>query len=156
MAMSHEGISIFKKFCLIAYGIPLALLVFTSVLYLSPWEIDQARISAATLNAVAACMAVAGVLIWAFFSYLMYRRLWKVFPYIADRDRAWSYAEGVFGLLGVGASMMSVLGVFFYLFAGDILRSIILIALSFVLALLETARFSTRFNEVERIIAGIE
>lgn len=156
MTMSQEGRNIFKKFCLIAFGIPSVLLVFILILYFSPWDIDQAQVSTATLNVAAACLAVAGVAMWAFFSHLMYRRLWRVFPYIADQDKAWSYAEGVFGLLGVGVSMMSVLGVFYYLFTGDITRSIILIVLSFVLALVETARFPTRLNEVERIIAEIE
>lgn len=156
MTMSQEGRNILKKYCLIAYGIPSVLLFFMLVLYISPWDIDQAQVSTTTLNVAAACLTVAGVAMWAFFSHFMYRRLWRVFPYIADRDKAWSYAEGVFGLLGVGASMMSVLGVFYYLFTGDILRSIILITLSFVLALVETARFPTRFNEVEKIVAEIE
>jgi len=156
VTISQEGRNILKKFCLIAYGIPAVLLVFLLILYFSPWDIDQAQVSTRTLNVATACLAVAGVAMWAFFSHLMYRRLWKVFPYIADRDKAWSYAEGVFGLLGVGASMMSVLGVFYYLFSGDILRSIILITLSFVLAAIETARFPARFDEVEKIIAEIE
>jgi len=154
MTMSQERRSIFKKFCLIAFGIPAALLAFTLILYLTPLDVDQAQVTTAALNVAAACLAAAGAAMWGFFSYLMYRRLWKIFPYIAEKDRAWSYAEGVFGLLGVGSSLMSVLGVFYYLFTGDITRSIILIVLSLVLALVETARFPSRLNQVERLIAG--
>ena len=156
MNISQEGRNILKKYCLIALGIPSVLLVFTLILYFSPVDIDRAQVSTTTLNVIAACFAAAGVAMWAFFSHLMYRRLWKVFPYIAERDKAWSYAEGVFGLLGVGASMNSVLGVLYYLFTGDIARCIVLIVLSFVLALVETARFPARFDEVERVIAEME
>jgi hypothetical protein len=156
VTISREGKGIFKKFCVIAYGIPAVLLAFTLILYFSPWDIDRTQASNAMLNVTAACLAAAGVGIWAFLGHLMYRRLWRIFPYIAEPERAWSYAEGVFGLLGVGASMMSVLGVFYYLFTGDIMRSIIFMVLSFMLAVVETARFPGRLDEVERIIAGIE
>jgi hypothetical protein len=154
--ISQEGRNIFKRYCLIALGIPSVLLVFVLVLYFSPWEIDQAQVSTSTLNVVAACFAAVGVAMWAFFSHLMYRRLWKVFPYIAERDKAWSYTEGVFGLLGVGVSLMSTLGVLYYLFTGDITRSIVLILLSFALALVEIARFPTRLEEVKKNIAEME
>ncbi|MDD3718308.1 MAG: hypothetical protein PHP28_06560 [Actinomycetota bacterium] len=147
--MSKEGKAVFRRFCLIALGIPLVLLAFTSVLYLSPWAIERTEVKAGTLTVAAACLAGAGAIMWAFFSFYLYRRLWKVFPHIGDSEKGWSYAEGVFGLLGVGTSMTSVLANFYYLFSGDFNRSALLYALSFVLAIVEAFRFPVRIAEVE-------
>ena len=156
MSVSKEGRDIFKRFCLIGLGIPAMLLIFITALCFSPLAIGRSQVSTSTLNIALACLAVAGLGIWAFFSFLLYRRLWKVFPYISEREKGWTYAEGVFGFLGVGASMSSVLGVFYYLFSGDFSRGAVLAALSFVLAGLEMARFPDRIDDVEKMIAGME
>lgn len=149
MTMSREGKAVFRRFCLIALGIPLVLLAFTSVLFLSPWAIERAEVSAGTLTLATACLAAAGVAIWAFFTFYLYRRLWRLFPHIGDREKGWSYAEGVFGLLGVGTSMTAVLANFYYLFSGDFGRSAALFALSFLLATVEAFRFPMRIANVE-------
>lgn len=156
MGISKEGRKVFKRFCLIGFGIPAVLLTFISALYLSPWALQKADVSTTFLNIVAACLVGAGVMMWAFFSFLLYRRLWKVFPHLAEKEKGWSYAEGSFGLVGVGSSMSSVLGVFFYLLTGDFSRAAIISMLSFVLAVAETARFPARIDEVEQIISGME
>jgi hypothetical protein len=150
---SKEGNRVFKKFCLIALGIPSVLLAFTVAVYFSPWASDRAEVSAAALNVWAACMAAAGLAIWAFFSFLLYRRLWRVFPHIGDREKGWSYAEGVYGLLGVGTSTVAVLAMFYYLFSGDINRSAILFAVSYFLAGVEAIRFPGRIADIEDIIS---
>lgn len=156
MAISREGRDVYKRFCLISMGIPAALLMLVLAFRFCPWAIQRSQVSSLTLNIAAVCLAAAGLGIWAFFNRVLYRRLWKIFPYIAQREKAWSYTEGVFGLLGVGSSMVSVLGVFFYLFTGDLSRSVVLIALAFILALYESARFPARLSEVERIISEME
>lgn len=156
MTVSKEGKGVFKRFCLIGLGIPSVLLAFVAVLYLSPWAIGRAEVTPAVLNTAAGCLAAAGLAIWLFFTFLLYRRLWKVFPHLGEREKGWSYAEGVFGLLGVGASMASVLGVFYYLFSGDFARAASLIALSFVLVLVEASRFPSRIADVEDTVARME
>jgi ABC-type proline/glycine betaine transport system permease subunit len=154
--MSKEGKAVFKRFCLIALGIPSVLLAFVVALYLSPWAIEQAEVTEGVLTVATVCLAVAGVAIWAFFSFYLYRRLWKVFPYIGDREKGWSYAEGVFGLLGVGTSMSSLLANFYYLFSGDIKRSAVLFGLSYLLAAVEAFRFPMRIADVEDTIMEME
>jgi hypothetical protein len=156
VAISKEGKEVFKRFCLIGVGIPLVLLIFISAIYLSPWAVKKAEATKGTLNLAAFGLAAAGLAIWAFFSFLLYRRLWKIFPHIAEKEKGWSYAEGTFGLLGVGVSMASVLGVFYYLFSGDYARGAMIIALSFVLALVEATMFPNRIADVEQLIAGME
>jgi hypothetical protein len=149
VTMSKEGKAVFRRFCLISLGIPTVLLAFTAALYLSPWAIGRAEVTSGTLTAAAACLGAAGIIIWAFFSLYLYHRLWKVFPHIGDREKGWSYTEGVFGLLGVGTSMTSVLANFYYLFTGDFNRSAVLFALSYLLAVVEAFRFPIRIADVE-------
>lgn len=151
--MSREGKAIFGRFCLISLGIPTVLLVFTSALFLSAWAVEKAEVSAGTLTVAAACLAAAGLAVWAFFSLFLYRRLWRVFPHVGDSERGWSYAEGVFGLLGVGTSMVSVLACLYYLFSGDFSRGAVLFGLSYFLAVFEAFRFPVRITGVEDIIA---
>lgn len=156
MIASKEGNRVFRRFFLIALGIPAVLLIFTTAVYLSPWAPDRASVSTAVLNLATAGVAAAGLIMWFFFSFYLYRRLWRVFPYIGDREKGWSYAEGVFGLLGVGTSINSVLATFFYLFSGEFNRSVIIFAVSFFLAGVEAIRFPTRMAEVEEIISEKE
>ncbi|OFW56929.1 MAG: hypothetical protein A2Y75_07155 [Candidatus Solincola sediminis] len=156
MGISNEGRRVFKRFLLIGFGIPAVLLIFISVLYLSPWALARSSASNAMLNLAAVCLAFAGLLIWAFFSFLLYRRLWKAFPYIAEKEQGWSFAEGSFGLIGVGVSMASVLGIFYYLFTGDFKRGALITALSFILGFIEAARFPARIDEIEQITSGME
>ncbi len=147
---------VLARMCLIAWGIPGVLLAFMAIMELSPWEAESAAVSRLTLDLAAAGLAAAGLAAWAFFAFYLYRRLWRVFPSIGREEKVWTYAEGVFGLLGVGASMPSVLAVFLYLFGGGFWRALFLAALSLVLAAVETARFSLRAEEVEDILRGTE
>ncbi len=155
MDVSKEGKTVFRKFCLIAFGIPSVLLAVTAVLYLSPWAIARAEVDPGTLTLVTACLAAAGAAIWAFFSFYLYRRLWKIFPHIGDSEKGWTYAQGVFGLVGVGTMLTAVLADFYYLFSGDFNRSAALFALSFLLALVETFMFPGRIADVEDTITGM-
>jgi hypothetical protein len=152
MTTGKEGRAVFRKFCLISLGIPAVLLAFSVTLYLSPWKTGRAEVTPGALTTAAVVLAAAGIAIWAFFSFFIYRRLWRVFPHIGDREKGWSYAEGVFGLLGVGTSMTSVLAVFYYLFSCDFNRAAVLFALSFLLAVVEAARFPVRIADVEKTI----
>ena len=147
---------VFARMCVIAWGIPLVLLSFMVAMEISPWKAESAHVSRLTLDLAAVGMAAGGLAAWAFFSVYLYRRLWKVFPQIGQEDKAWTYAEGVFGLQGVGTSVSSVLGVFLYLFGGGFWRAVILASLSLVLATVETARFSLRAGEVEDLLKGVE
>jgi hypothetical protein len=156
VGISAEGRKVFKRYILISFGIPAVLLIFISILYFSPWALPRSHASIRALNLTAALLAGAGLLIWIFFTFYLFRRLWKAFPYIAEKEKGWSFAEGSFGLVGVGVSMSSVLGVFYYLFTGDYSRAVLVIGLSFVLGLLESARFPARIDEVEQIISEME
>lgn len=153
--MKVERKKVLLRMCLIAWGIPAVLLVFMIALRLSPWAVQSAHVSQASLNLVLVCLAVVGLANWVFFGTYLYRRLWKVFPYLGEREKGWTYAEGVFGLQGVGASMSSVLGMFMYLFGGGFWRAVLLVAVSMGLAILETARFPLRVAEVEDLIEGM-
>lgn len=154
--MSKEAKAVFWRFCLIGLGIPTALLAFTAALVVSPWAIERAEVAAGTLTAAAACLAAAGLAIWAFFSFVLYKRLWKIFPHVGDSEKGWSYAEGAFGLMGVGTSMTAVLACFYYLFSGDFSRGALLFALSYIMAAVEAFRFPTRIADVEDIIAEMK
>ena len=139
-------------FCLVGLGIPTTLLAFMLIARYGPWSLDRAEVTQGTLNLAAACVAAAGLAAWAFFDLYLFGRLWKIFPHIGDREKAWSYADGVFVLQGVGSSMASVLGVFFFLFSGDFARGAALAALSYLFALFEVARFPARMERVEETI----
>ncbi len=156
MTITREGKSVFKRFCLIGLGIPSVLLAFAAALFLSPWAMERTGATPGALTATAACLAAAGVAVWAFFSFYLYRRLWNVFPHIGEKEKGWSYAEGVFGLLGVGTSMASVLALFYYLFSGDFNRGAVLFALSYLLAMVEAFRFPTRIADIEDTLAEME
>jgi hypothetical protein len=156
VALSEEGKKVFKKFCLIGTGIPAVLLAFISILFFSPWALDEAQVSSVVLNLSTIGLAAAGLIIWAFFSFVVYKRLWRMFPDISEKEKGWSYAEGTFGYVGVGVSTSSVLGVFYYLFSGDYYRSVFLIALSIVLFTVESAMFPNRIAEVENAVAGMK
>ncbi len=154
MVLSEEGKKVFGRFCLIALGIPTALLAFCAVLHLTPWAVERTEVGAGTLNLVAGGLAAGGVAAWAFFALYLYGRLWRLFPYIGEREKGWSYAEGVFGLTGVGTSMASVLGMFYYLFSGDLGRAALLFGLSYALAAVEAARFPARIADIEDMMRG--
>ncbi|MGQ9474726.1 MAG: hypothetical protein ACUVT4_03845 [Actinomycetota bacterium] len=147
---------VFTRMCLIAWGIPAVLLAFTTAMELSPWKAEPAQVDRLALDLSAAGLAAAGLGAWAFFSLYLYRRLWKLFPHVGRGEKAWTYAEGVFGLQGVGTGMSSVLSVFLYLFGGGYWRAAILASLSLVLAAVETGRFPLRAAEVEDLLEDLE
>lgn len=149
MLMSEEGKKVFRRLCLIALGIPSVLLAFCAVLHLTPWAVERVEVGPGTLNIVAGSLAAGGFAAWAFLAFYLYRRLWKLFPYIGEKEKGWSYAEGVFGLTGVGTSMASVLGMFYYLFSGDFGRAALLFGISYAMAAVEAARFPARIADIE-------
>lgn len=146
---------VFARMCLIAWGIPVALLAFMAVMEFTPWKAERAHVSRIALDLATAGLAGAGLAAWAFFAFYLYRRLWKVFPHVGRSEKAWTYAEGVFGLQGVGASMSSVLGIFLYLFGGGFGRAVLLASLSLVLAGVETVRFPVRVEAVEDLLKDV-
>ncbi len=155
MNISEEGKRVFRKFCLIGLGSPTLLLAFVLIAH-AVWSPERMEASSRSLNLALAGLALAGVAIYAFFSILLYRRLWKLFPYLGEREKGWSYAEGAFGFIGVGVMMPSVLGVFYYLITRDFIRALVLIALSCLLGIVEAARFPGRIAEVEDFIAEMK
>ena len=152
--MAEEKKKVLLRLCVIGWGIPAVLLAFIVFLSLSPWSVRRTGMGSASLNAITAALAAVGLAAWAFFNLYLYRRLWKLFPYIGDSEKGWTYAEGVFGLQGVGTSMSSVLGMFLYLFTGDMRRGVLVAAVSLALIVLEMARFPGRIAEVEDVIGG--
>ncbi len=154
--MAEGKKKVFLRLCLIGWGIPLILLPFIVFLALSPWSVRRAELSAASINAVTAALAAVGLAAWGFFNLYLYRRLWRLFPHLGNTEKGWTYAEGVFGLQGVGTSMSSVLGVFLYLFSGDAWRSVLVALISLALIVLEMARFPGRIAEVEDIVTRMK
>ena len=78
------------------------------------------RISRPLSAAVGAGLLAMGLALWFFFSSLLYRRLWRLFPVAGEEGKFWTYAEGVFGLVGVGVAMPSLLGFFHFLLTADL------------------------------------
>lgn len=154
--MAEEKKRAFLRLCTIGWGIPIVLLAFIIFLAVSPWSVRRTGMGSASLNLLTAALTAAGLAAWAFFNLYLYRRLWKLFPYLGDSEKGWTYAEGVFGLQGVGTSMSSVLGMFLYLFTGDVWRGVLVAVVSLVLIVLEMARFPGRIAEVEDVVTGAE
>lgn len=100
--------------------------------------------SGAVLSAVAAGLAAVGCGFWAFFSYLVFGRLWKVFDAVSSREKVWDFLEGSYLFIGVGISLVGALGVFYFVFTGDFARSLFLFGLSAALFILEGLRFRSR------------
>ncbi len=100
--------------------------------------------SGALLGGVIAGMAAVGCGFWAFFSFFVFGRLWKVFEKVSSREKVWEFMEGSYLFIGVGISLVAALGVFYFIFTGDFARSLFLFGLAGVLYGLEALRFRTR------------
>ncbi len=124
-------------------GIPLVLFVATLVFHLIG-KVKVTSQSGAVLSAVTAGLAVVGCGFWAFFSYLVFGRLWKVFETVSSSEKVWEFMEGSYLFIGVGISLVAALGVFYFIFTGDFARSIFLFGLSAALFVFEGLRFRTR------------
>ncbi len=103
--------------------------------------------SAMVLSLVTAGLALVGCGFWAFFSYLIYGRLWKVFETVSSREKVWDFLEGSYLFVGVGISLVAALGVFYFIFTGDFARALFLFGLSAVLYIVEAVRFRTRVED---------
>lgn len=127
-------------------GIPLVLFVATLVFHLVG-KVKTTSASATILSLATAGLALVGCGFWAFFSYLVYGRLWKVFETVSSRDKVWEFLEGSYLFVGVGISLVAALGVFYFIFTGDFARALFLFGLSAALYLVEALRFRTRVED---------
>lgn len=135
------------RFYLIQFGIPAVLLAFEVFLALVIEEGLTPRISRPLSALVGAVLLVVGLGLWTFFSSVLFRRLWSLFPVAGEESKFWVYAEGVFGLVGVGVSMTALLGFFHFLLARDVVVGITLGIVSLALGALEARRFEARVKE---------
>ncbi len=135
------------RFLLIGLGIPVALVTTESLIHLIH-PLRRLSVSSALLNLVILGLVGFAIIIWFFFSRLLYRRLWDLFDNLKGDHDIWSYAEGSFGFVGVGISLSSALGLLYYLVSGDYLRSIVLHALALALFVVEILSFSSRMDKV--------
>lgn len=124
-------------------GIPLVLFVATLVFHLVG-KIKTTSASAAVLSIATAGLALVGVGFWAFFSFLIFGRLWKLFETVSSREKVWEFLDGSYLFIGVGLSLVAALGVFYFIFTGDFARSLFLFGLSAALYTFEALRFRTR------------
>jgi len=127
----------------VGLGIPLVLFAATLVFHLVG-KVKVSTHSGTVLSAVAAGLAVVGCGFWAFFSFLVFGRLWKVFDTVSSRDKVWEFLEGSYLFIGVGISLVAALGVFYFIFTGDFARSLFIFGLSAALFIFEALRFRTR------------
>ncbi|MHB8779771.1 MAG: hypothetical protein ACYC55_00090 [Candidatus Geothermincolia bacterium] len=138
----------FIHFTLVGLGIPLILgasvLVFELV---ADRRTDQ---SAGLLYIIVAALALVGLGIWAFFSFFMFGRLWKVFERVSSPEKMWEFIDGTYLLIGVGISLIAAIGVFYYIFTADVAGAAALVGLAGMLYLLEVARFSGRVSNITR------
>jgi hypothetical protein len=104
--------------------------------------------SSLVLSAVTAGLALAGLAIWAFFSFFVFGRLWKVFDQIVSPEKLWEFLEGGYLFIGVGISLTAAIGVFYFIISGDFTRASVLFGLAGLLYLVELVRFGARTDEI--------
>jgi hypothetical protein len=141
---------VFLRFLVIGLGIPLVLLAASTIIYFSH-PVERKQLSPTFFSLITLGLAAAGAIIWIFFSKILYHRLWTVFGHLPELQDAWTFAEGVYGLIGVGISLSSALGLLYYLISGDFLRSLFLHALAVLLLAIEVSRFLPRMDRLEEI-----
>ncbi len=124
-------------------GIPLVLFTATLVFHLVG-KVRATSASPTVLSLATAGLAVLGVGFWAFFSFLVFGRLWKMFDTISSREKVWEFLDGSYLFIGVGLSLVASLGVFYFIFTGDFARALFLFGLSLALYAFEALRFRTR------------
>ncbi len=149
-----ESRKVFGRFCLIQFGIPATLLFLQWLMLIITGRGLVPKIERLFSLLIAAGLLVAGLGLWWFFGAIMFRRLWQIFPIAGDERKFWVYAEGVFGLVGVGVSMPALLGFFHFLLFTDIVAGSILGGVSLALAFYETGRFGVRVGDAATLADG--
>jgi hypothetical protein len=135
------------RFYLIQFGIPVVLLLLQVIMVLATGKGTAPRISRPLSAAVGAGLLAMGLALWFFFSSLLYRRLWRLFSVAGEEGKFWTYAEGVFGLVGVGVAMPALLGFFHFLLTADLAVGVALAMVSLALGAGEAYRFDGKVVE---------
>jgi hypothetical protein len=149
--LTTEQRKILVRFLVIGLGIPVVLCVMELIIYFATEQKDM-RYATGTSWLIVAGLAVLSVACWAFFSQLLYRRLWDLLSHAPDSQDPWSFAEGAYGFVGVGISLSSVMGFFYYLINRDLAGSLCLYGLALILLGVELSRFLKRMDELEERI----
>jgi hypothetical protein len=146
--LTNEQRKILVRFLVIGLGIPLVLCLMELIIRFATEE-QAMRATDGTRWLIVAGLAVLGVACWAFFGQLLYQRLWDLFGYTSDAQDPWSFAEGIYGFIGVGISLSAVMGFFYYVINRDLPGSLILFGLALVLLGIELSRFLPRMDRLE-------
>lgn len=146
--LTPEQNKVLVRFLAIGLGIPLVLLAMELIIFFVVEE-SEMHWTGGTRWLIVAGLACVGLFCWAFFSQLLYRRLWEIYGYNPDAQDPWSFSEGVYGFVGVGIALNSVIGFFYYAINRDLGGSLVLFSLVIVLLGLELKRFIPRIKEIE-------
>lgn len=145
--------TVLVRLCLIQFGIPSVLLLFQWLLLFITVRGATPKIDRLASSLIAAALLAAGLGLWWFFGSVMFRRLWQVFPVAGDERKFWVYAEGVFGLTGVGVAMPALLGFFQFLLSSDVVAGSALGGISLALGFYEASRFDAKVETAVAIIS---
>ncbi len=146
--LTTEQRKILARFLVIGLGIPLVLLVMELVIQFATEE-KAMRYVSGTRWLIIGCLLLVGLGCWALFSQLLYPRLWALYSHSRDTQDVWSFAEGTYGFIGVGISLSSVIGFFYYVVNRDFAGSLCLYGLALVLLAVELSRFLKRMDQLE-------
>ncbi len=130
--LKSEQRKVLVRFLVVGLGIPVILLVMELIIFFSVEEQDM-RWDGGTRWLIVAGLAGLGLVCWAFFSRLLYRRLWEIYGYSHDAQDPWSFCEGIYGFIGVGIALNSVIGFFYYVINRDLAGSLVLYGLALLL-----------------------
>ncbi len=152
--MSGTGRSkVLARLLVIGLGIPSVILVMELAIQFTAEE-KAVRYASGARWLIVALLALLGAACWALFGQVLYRRLWSIYSLSPDSQDAWSFAEGAYGLIGVGISLNSVIGFFYYAVNRDPAGSFVLFGLALALLAAELLRFPGRMDELEEREGG--
>ncbi len=152
--LPKERRKVLARFLLIGGGISLVLLA-VELAGLAVLKGEPPRISGNARWLTIAGLLAAGSASWAFFSFLVYRRLLRFIECAASDHDVWGFAEGAYGLIGVGIALSPALAFFYYAMARDLLGSMLLHGLAWMLLVVELLLFLSRTDELEDMAARL-
>jgi hypothetical protein len=96
-------------------------------------------------------LVLAGAAAWAFFAQFLYHRLMGLLRGTGGPRDVWTFAEGAYGLIGVGISLSPAMAFFYYSMSRDFPGSLALHGLAWILVAVELLRFLPRTDALEEM-----
>jgi|GEM_PF-938933 len=144
---------VLTRFLLIAGGISLLLLA-VELMGLAALGGEPSRLTGYSRWLAVAGLLLAGMGSWAFFSQFLFRRLLRFLGAAASEEDVWAFAQGCYGLVGVGIALSPAMAFFYYALTRDFAGSMALHGLAWVLLAAELLRFLPRTDELEEMASG--